>query len=348
MKTYETPSAMSYRSEEVWFPLSEDILGWDQDFHTLMLNDHIRMQAYEQAIKEAVKPGMVVLDLGTGTGILSLWALEAGAARVHGIDIRKERLVDAQERVRKAGFGEKFLTYQGLSSQVELPEKVDLIISEILGNLADNEDMAPILNDARNRFLKPDGQMLPARTETYQVPVSSTKANAQIVAKNCRSINPRYSLDELLAARGAENQFNLYYDVIVPESSYLSKPACVYTAEFQGNDREEYEVAQKFVVNAVGTFTGFKGYFVAQLSDNIVLDISGDDIPGRATSDCWKHAYLPIEHSVEVQPGDEIQLRYRRFYPAETSKVFRQAYSWEGSVRRNGIVIYSFEQSTSK
>ena len=105
--TYPT-HAMQYEKEQVWFPLSEDILSWDDDFHKLMLRDHIRMVAYEAAIKEMIKPGMIVLDIGTGTGILALWALEAGAKKVYSIEVNENRIPQAKDRINKAGYGDKF------------------------------------------------------------------------------------------------------------------------------------------------------------------------------------------------------------------------------------------------
>lgn len=68
----QTLERMRYEWEEVWFPCSQDILAWDQDFHALMLQDELRMCAYRAAINKAVSEGMTVLDLGTGTGILAM------------------------------------------------------------------------------------------------------------------------------------------------------------------------------------------------------------------------------------------------------------------------------------
>src|SRR3989344_1447285 len=123
MKKYETNPRMKYQVEQVWFPLSEDILSWDNDFHELMIRDHVRMVAYEIAIKEAVKPGMTVVDIGTGTGILALWALEAGAKKVYGIDVNAARIPQAVKRISEAGFSGRFIPINDLSYKVELPER---------------------------------------------------------------------------------------------------------------------------------------------------------------------------------------------------------------------------------
>ena len=343
---YKTTKAMKYKSEEVWFPLSEDILGWDIDFHTLMLNDHIRMVAYENAIKEIIKPGMTVLDIGTGTGILAKWALDAGAKRVYGVDVNKNMVPLALRRIKEAGYSNKFEIFNDFSYNVKLPEKVDVIISEILGNIVDNEDMVPILEDAKKRFLKEGGIMLPKRVGAYLVPVGSEKTYLQVKNKICKGVNKKYNLNKLLSRLGIKNQFNLYYDVIIPKSKYLSNPQLAHKEfKFDGDDKSEYQIKKTFVIKKKGLFTGFKGYFIAKLSNNVILDISGDDIKNRKTADCWKHCYLPIENPVKVKTGDRIELTYSRFYPKNRDSLFKQCYSWNGHVKRNGKGIYLFSQN---
>lgn len=345
MKKYTTQKSMSYKKEEVWFPLSEDILIWDYDFHELMLQDKIRMTLYEKAIKEVIRPGMIVVDVGTGTGILALWALEAGAKKVYGIEINKKRISLALKRIGNAGYSEKFQLFNNLSYDVELPEKVDIIISEILGNLADNEDMTPILNDTKKRFLKKDGKILPRSIKAYLVPISSKLAHAQVKNKNCRGINKIYKLQDLLSKLEINNQFDIYYDVIIPKSSYLSKPKMAQYFNFN-NDASIYRTKIEFKILKRGLFHGFKGYFIAKLSKNTTLDISGDDIKNRKTSDCWKHCYLPIETPFEIKKGDDLELNYARYYPPRRTSPFRQCYSWNGSVIRNKKIVYKFNQKT--
>ncbi|MGW4566351.1 methyltransferase domain-containing protein, partial [Streptomyces sp. NPDC004561] len=173
-------AGQTYEPEQVWLPASERLLDWDDGFHDLMLGDRLRMTAYRSAITEAVRPGATVLDLGTGTGVLARWALEAGAARVYGIDLNERILATAAERLAAAGHGDRFHPLPGLSFDLELPEPVDLVISEIMGNLADNENCVAILDDARRRFLRPGGAMLPRAVESYLAPVAAERAHARL------------------------------------------------------------------------------------------------------------------------------------------------------------------------
>ena len=341
---YQIDELMKYQPEEVWFPLSEDILSWDYDFHRLMLNDHIRMVNYENAIKQVIKAGMTVADIGVGTGILSLWALEAGAKKVYGIDVNKNIIEKAKERINQAGFSNKFEVFNDLSYKISLPEKVDVIVSEILGNLGDNEDMTPILDDAQKRFLKEGGQIIPKKVETFLVPISSTKAHSQIAKGECKGVSDKYNLIDLLSKLEIQNRFNLYYDVIVPKNSYLSSPKLVADFQFKGFDKAKYENEIEFKVTKDGILTGFKGYFVAELAPGIILDISGDNIESRDTSDCWKHCFLPIEKTFDVKSGDLVKLTFSRSYPEVKTSPFRQCYSWHGEVIRDQKTVFSFSQ----
>src|SRR5690349_13868146 len=125
MPIYETDPRMRYAPEEVWFAASLYVESWEEDFHQLMLDDHLRMTAYEAAIKAVVRPGMAVADLGTGTGVLAQWALEAGARVVYGIEANPRIIPRALERMARAGLSERFQVLGALSFDVDLPERVD-------------------------------------------------------------------------------------------------------------------------------------------------------------------------------------------------------------------------------
>jgi protein arginine N-methyltransferase 1 len=342
------PKTPGYEIEQVWLPCSEGITSWDGDFHHLLLNDRLRMEAYGTGIAEAVKPGAVVLDLGTGTGILALWALQAGASRVYGLDLSAAILKEAMARISAAGFHDRFVPINALSFDVELPEKVDLIISEIMGNIGDNEDFVRILADARQRFLKPGGAMLPYRVETYLVPVEAKKAHEQLQQGVCQGLAPAMTLGDTLRQRGIHSPFDFYYDTIVPRSGYLATPRLARLFHLDGSDAPVYRFDTTFTVSRDGLFTGFKGYFIASLSPSVALDISGDDIPGGTASDSWKHCYLPIRQPIELKQSDRVTLSFSRTYPSMKDTPFRQIYEWHGEVRRGRDVLATFSQSTDR
>jgi protein arginine N-methyltransferase 1 len=318
----------AYEAEQVWAAWSEQALGWGSEFHELLLGDELRMRAYRRAIHEVVGVGDVVVDLGTGTGVLARWALEAGAARVYAIERDPELLERATAGAEAAGLGDRFVPVAGLSFDVTLPERVGVIVSEILGNLVDNEDCGRILDDAVRRFLVPGGRLVPARAERYLVPVEARRAHAEV---------------------GELGSFDAYYDVILPRTGYLASPRLDRAFDFTVPGPATYDDDDLvFAVDRPGLLTGFKGWFAADLSPTVVLDIAGDridaDPAGRTTSDSWKHAYLPIEQPVAVQPHDRIVLRFSRSAPTTTA--LAQSYRWEGEVCRGDRRVARFAHTS--
>ena len=108
------------------------------DYHRSMLGDKVRMESYLQAILKAVKPGDVVLDIGSGTGILAYFACLAGAKKVYAVE--QDPLVGLAETIcRQNGFQDRVIFLNDWSDQVELPEPVDGILTETLGNIGFEE-----------------------------------------------------------------------------------------------------------------------------------------------------------------------------------------------------------------
>ncbi|MDV2997302.1 MAG: hypothetical protein N4J56_007007 [Chroococcidiopsis sp. SAG 2025] len=335
---FDFNSANYYGIEDVWLPLSEGILDWNKDSHQLMLNDELRMNSFKRAIQEVIQPGMIVIDVGTGTGILGLWALEAGAKHLYAIEMNSE-ILPVVVRNFEREFPGKYEVFNKISYNLELPTRGDVIISEILGNLGDNEDCVPILTDARHRFLREGGIMLPSKVCSKLVPIDSLKVHQQVQSRNVKSISG-YTIETLLQRLAITNQFDLYYDAILPNTSHLSTPQVAKEFRFDGSDRDTYEISLIFTVEVDGIFTGLKGSFVAQLSDSVILDISKSD---DFSSVRWKHAYLPIETPIEVKRGDKICLAFSRFC-SSGGLPFAQVY--KESVRTE-ISLFLIENSTS-
>ena len=137
--------------------------------HETMIADAIRIDVYREAIRRHVKPGDTIVDLGTGTGILSLFASERRPRRIYAIDhsdvIEIARLVAKHNRVDNIEF------IRTNSRDFAPPEKVDLILHEQMGHALFDENMIENIFELKRRILKPTGKILPGKFEVYLEPV---------------------------------------------------------------------------------------------------------------------------------------------------------------------------------
>ena len=108
------------------------------DFHRSMLVDEERCRSFMRAIFKTVRPGDIVLDIGSGTGILALFACLAGARHVYALE--HDGVIEVARRIcRDNGFGDRVTFVRDWSTNVELPERVDVVITETIGNIGFEE-----------------------------------------------------------------------------------------------------------------------------------------------------------------------------------------------------------------
>ena len=139
-------------------------------YHDLLLRDSLRNRAFRRALAARVAPGASVLDIGAGTG---LWAIEAarlGASRVVAIE-KEPLLVSLIERLAaENGVADRVRVVLGDSRRVTLPGRFDVVVSETVGNLGFDEGILPLVADARARFLRPGGAVIPSAIALLAAP----------------------------------------------------------------------------------------------------------------------------------------------------------------------------------
>ena len=132
-----------------------DIFGYGS-----MIADRTRMGAYETALRRAITPGCIVADLGTGTGMMAMMAARMGAAKVYAIE-PGDLIQVGRECARANGLADRIEFIQDISTKVSLTCQVDVIVSDMRGVLPLHHSHLASIADARRRFLKPVGVLIP-------------------------------------------------------------------------------------------------------------------------------------------------------------------------------------------
>ncbi|CAK7267455.1 Ribosomal protein arginine N-methyltransferase rmt3 [Sporothrix epigloea] len=147
------------------------------DIHETMLKDAIRTDAYRDFIyaNKHLFAGKTVLDIGCGTGILSMFCAKAGAKLVIAVD-RSEIINKARENIFHNGLSNQITCLKGLIEEVTLPvDQVDIIVSEWMGYALLYEAMLPSVLYARDKYLAPDGLLVPSHASLFIAPVSDSE-----------------------------------------------------------------------------------------------------------------------------------------------------------------------------
>ncbi len=281
-----------------------------------MLSDRIRTSAFRKAIEAVVRPGQVVLDLGSGSGIMAFFAAKAGARKVYAIE--QTNLVDfAQNACTSNGLSEKVSFIKGHSSDISLPEKVDVVISETIGSIGFDENIIRNFIDARGRFLKTGGSIIPARMRVFCAPVSVPCVHARIGFWKRKVWGFDFPL-------GHEYAANTIYPARIRQSQMFARPRCFFTVDLGTAQDDCLESGFSFSIERPGIVHGFAGWFSATLSKGV--DIT--NAPGARITH-WSQNILPLPKPVVVRKGDRIHLTLQTI-PLEKSLFW----NWKGAVRR--------------
>ncbi len=296
-------------------------------YHASLLADEDRVDRLRDAIHEVVRPGDVVVDIGTGTGLLAYYACQAGAARVFAID--DGPVIDlARELALLNDFADRVEFFHDLSYRVELPERADVLITETLWNFGLGEGMVGFVADARRRLLKPGARIIPGAVDLHVAPVQADRLYALL------HDNPpdRHGLDL------SPIRHYLLSNVHMPHldrTGFLSASALLLSTELDEAATPDFEAVARVRVSKAGALHGVCGWFRSRLSPSVVLH--NEPPSGRSS---WAHAFFPVQTPVAVLVGDEIAIHMET---TQDSTVWR----WRIDVQRAGRAIASYDQTSS-
>ena len=298
--------------------------------HQFILADRVRLDAYRRAIFEVVKKGDVVADLGTGSGILALFAASAGAKRVNAIE--QGDIIEQAKQVARSNHHLKgeIVFVNDRSDKVSLPEKADVVLSELIGSFGLEENLHFLQLHARDRFLRPGGKMIPDWMELQLLPVEAHR-----IWQDTAGLweGDFFGFDFSLAREDSVNR--RYVMDCSSGSKGLARPVMLTRLDFMTIIRPELVFENTLSIETGGTFHGFVGFFRAGLSDTVLLS-NGPDAPKTH----WKQNFFPLNTPIEVEIGDVIRCRVKAI-PLKNNLFWE----WKTTVRRKDTLIADYHQS---
>ncbi len=262
------------------------------DEHRQYLSDEVRVAAFRRAIHEVVKPGDVVGDLGAGTGILSLLACQAGAARVYALE--SGGMIEVARSLAQAnGFQDRVTFIPGHSLHVDLPEKVDVVVADQIGRFGFEAGVVDFFTDARRRFLKPNGTLIPSRIDMMVAPVECPErwADVEFWRDNATGF-------DLLPVR--EWAMNTGYPVTYQREHLLGAPVVGAVLDLPTYEPRAITIHADLLIRRAGTLHGIGGWFAARLSANSWMT-NGPLSDQRINR---QNVFFPINQALPVAAGD--------------------------------------------
>lgn len=285
-------------------------------YHRHLLADAVRTNAYRDALKATVRPGDVVVDIGTGTGVLAFFACDAGARHVYAIE--QQHTADAAAMLaRQLGYADRVTVLHRRSDAVDLPEPADVLVTDTVGPLVFNEGWLGTVIDARRRLLVPGARLIPSRIECWAAPVEIPELYAEQVDWWS---TPRYGLDLSLIRLFAANAT---YSARIDPAALLAQPETAMTLVAAEVDDTVQEGRVAFRASRGGVLHAFAVGFRSTLADGIVLTNGWD------AGAIWEQGLLMLEHPALVDKGMPIALAL--------ATGAGRALHWRGTVGESGF-----------
>uniref|UniRef100_A0A673YSG7 type I protein arginine methyltransferase n=1 Tax=Salmo trutta TaxID=8032 RepID=A0A673YSG7_SALTR len=262
--------------------------------HEEMLKDKVRTESYRDFmyLNPEVFKDKVVLDVGCGTGILSMFAARAGAKMVIGVD-QSEIIYQAMDIVRSNQLQDRVTLIKGRIEEVKLPvEKVDIIISEWMGYFLLFESMLDSVLYARDLYLAEGGSVYPDRCTISLAAVGDTEKHQDRIA----FWDDVYGFKMACMKRAVVPE--AVVQVLKPDT-LISEPAVI-----QVYTHTRY-IERKKVTEIEWAIVGYFDIFFDRDCGNKVMFSTGPQV----TKTHWKQTVFLLENPIPVQAGEELQGR---------------------------------------
>lgn len=266
------------------------------DEHYTYVSDPVRIAAYEAAVAAVVRAGSVVVDLGSGTGVLGLLACRAGARKVYSIEATA--ILELARRIAvDNGCADRIEFMRGSSNNICLPEPADVILCDQAGPFGFESGLLDELPDARRRFLKPGGTAIPMRLRLYVAPAACPELYEPLQFWNTRAAG----LDFRAAGVAAVNSPRFEQ---VSAVRLLGEPALAGEIDLSANEARPVHLSASLRTLRPGPLHGIAGWFEVELAPGVWMTNS-PLCPNRIQRAIM---LLPLEQAVPVSENTPLDV----------------------------------------
>ncbi|KAL6522833.1 putative histone-arginine methyltransferase 1.3 [Orobanche hederae] len=314
-----------------------------------MLQDYVRTGTYFAAVIENRIDFIdrIVVDVGAGSGILSIFAAQAGAKHVYAVEASEMADYARTLIAGNPSLSQRITVIKGKIEEVELPEKADILISEPMGTLLINERMLETYVIARDRFLVPNGIMFPTIGRIHMAPFSDEYLFTEIASKALFWEQKNYYGVNLKPLH--DTAFQGYFSQPVVDAfdpRLLVAPAISHVIDFTSAKEEdlyEIDIPLRFV-SSVGTKVHGLACWFDVLFNGSTVQMWLTTAPGAPTTH-WYQLRCVLSQPIFVMPGQEITgrlLMVAHKAQSYTLHLTLSAKMWGPGAEQGGILVSSF------
>lgn len=285
--------------------------GWVRPYvHLSMLDDAARTKGFCDALRATVEPHDVVIDIGSGTGVLATCAALTGARHVYAVE--SSGIAEVAARMFDAnGVADRVTLVRRRSTSATLPELASVLVTETIGNDPLDEQLLEIIADAKHRLLAPGARIIPSAIQLYAMAVDIPRGLLEkhvFTSRKIEAYRAAYAMDFSVLA---EHRLSSTEPIMVESKEVatwaLGPPSLLAEVDFAGPFETWLATRAQLSVSCDTRNLGIVLAFRAKLAEGIVLST----LPGEIDEhNHWAFALFPALDHPALAKGDTIDVEY--------------------------------------